>query len=111
MKVCCGVGTNIYGGMDHISRRARHPAVMTMSLGSTRPSTPASARTAIDKLYNRGVTVIVAAGNDNDNACKWSYAFVKTAIGVGSVDKDFDKSSFSNYGRECVPIYAPGRDI
>jgi len=105
MKVCCGSGSNVYGGMDWIAQNAARPAVMTMSLGSY--STPEAARVAVDAVVASGVTVTVSAGNRNYPSCDKSYTFVRSAIGVGASTSTNTRASFSNYG-ECNAIFAPG---
>jgi len=106
MRVCCGSGSNILGGMDWITVNNRgRPAVMTMSLGSY--STPESSRVAVDAVVNAGITVTVSAGNRNYPSCDKSYTFIRSAIGVGASDETNTRASFSNYG-ECNAIFAPG---
>merc|ERR1719330_513148 len=105
MKVCCGSGSNVYGGMDFIAQKAIKPAVMTMSLGSY--STPEASRVAVDAVVAPGVTVIVSAGNRGTPSCEKSYTFIASAIGVGASDESNKRASFSNYG-ECNAIFAPG---
>merc|ERR1719471_378461 len=108
MKVCCGSGTNINGGMDWIAQFAQKPAVMTMSLGSY--TTPESSRVAVDAVVNSGVTVTVSAGNRGTDSCLKSYTFIASAIGVGSSTSTNARSGFSNFGT-CNAIFAPGSDI
>merc|ERR1719384_3117254 len=108
MKVCCGAGTNINGGMDWIALFAQKPAVMTMSLGSY--TTPESSRVAVDAVVNSGVTVTVSAGNRGSDSCLKSYTFIASAIGVGSSTSMNARSSFSNFGT-CNAIFAPGSSI
>jgi len=108
MKVCCGTGTNINGGMDWIAQFAQKPAVMTMSLGSY--TTPESSRVAVDAVVNSGVTVTVSAGNRGTNSCEKSYTFIASAFGVGSSTSLNSRSSFSNFGT-CNAIFAPGSSI
>merc|ERR1719511_625634 len=79
-----------------------------MSLGGNGVSQ--SYRTAIDSATGAGVTIVVASGNSNSDACNFSPAYVPSAITVGSTDIQDRRSSFSNYGR-CVDIWAPGSDI
>jgi subtilisin family serine protease len=106
---CTGGSSNstIISGIDWVRKNHVKPAVANMSLGG-----PAS--TAIDdattNLNNAGVTVVVAAGNDNANACNYSPARVSVAITVGSTTSSDYRSSFSNYG-SCVNIFAPGSSI
>ncbi len=58
----------------------------------------------------QGIFVVVAAGNNGDDACKFSPARSKLAFTVGSTDQQDRFSDFSNYG-ECVDINAPGSMI
>ncbi|KAL7746679.1 hypothetical protein RI367_007958 [Sorochytrium milnesiophthora] len=64
----------------------------------------------IDQLSSKGITVVVAAGNDAKNACDSSPASASTAIAVGSVDPTDSVSYFSNFG-SCVAVFAPGEQI
>ena len=54
--------------------------------------------------------MVVAAGNDDADACGGSPGRVDEAITVGSTTVNDDRSSFSNLG-SCVDIFAPGSDI
>merc|ERR1719225_645544 len=67
-------------------------------------------RNAVDSATNAGLSVVVAAGNENGDACSFSPAFVLSAITVGSTDSQDRRSDFSNYGR-CTNIWAPGSSI
>jgi hypothetical protein len=106
---CNGSGSNegVIAGMDFVA--ANHPAksVVNMSLGG-----PASAATdaAVRNLVANGVTVVVAAGNENQDACNTSPAREPMAITVASSTNTDVRSSFSNFG-SCVDIFAPGSDI
>lgn len=79
-----------------------------MSLGGRGRS--AAYTKAIDTASRNGLTVVVAAGNENSDACGFSPAFVSSAITVGSTDSYNRRSDFSNYG-SCLQIYAPGSAI
>merc|ERR1719251_193524 len=65
---------------------------------------------AVDAAVESGVTVVVAAGNSNFDACNFSPAFVPSAITVGSTDSTDSRSYFSNYGT-CVDIWGPGSSV
>lgn len=83
------------------------PAVISMSLGG-----PASTATdnAVAAAVAAGVTVVVAAGNENQDACNVSPARAPSAITVGASDIRDARASFSNYG-SCVDIFGPGVNI
>ncbi|GAA0205383.1 S8 family peptidase [Kangiella japonica] len=106
---CSGSGSNsgVIAGMDWVADNHVKPAVANMSLGG-------GASTATDQAVARmtaaGVTTVVAAGNDNSNACNYSPARASSAITVGSTTSSDSRSSFSNYGN-CLDIYAPGSSI
>jgi subtilisin family serine protease len=106
-----GSGTNegIIQGISYIMnfRSRNRPAVASMSLGG---GYSRALNYAINYLVASGVTTIVAAGNENQDACRVSPASAISAITVGSTTFQDSKSSFSNYGR-CVDILAPGSDI
>lgn len=99
--------STIISGVDWVRANRVLPAVANMSLGGSAAS---SIDTAVNNLINSGVTVVVAAGNSNDNACNYSPARVSNAVTVGSTTSSDARSSFSNYG-SCVKIFAPGSSI
>ncbi len=106
---CTGSGTEeeVVEGVEHVTATAVKPAVANMSLGG-------DASQAIDDAVNAsiasGITYVVAAGNDNTDACTESPARVAGAITVGATDATDFRASFSNYG-SCVDIFAPGVNI
>jgi serine protease len=106
---CNGSGTNsgVIAGMDWVAANHIKPAVANMSLGG---GASTSTDDAVARMTNAGVTVVVAAGNDNGNACSYSPARAPSAITVGSTASNDSRSSFSNYGT-CLDIYAPGSSI
>lgn len=94
--------------LDWIATRGSRPRVASMSLGGS--GTSSSDRRAVDRAVAAGVSVVVAAGNENDNACRYTPAFVTSAITVGSTTSRDARSGFSNYG-SCVNIWAPGSNV
>jgi serine protease len=106
---CTGSGSNsgVISGINWVANNASGPSVANMSLGG-------GASTATDNAVNNavaaGVTFVVAAGNDNGDACTKSPARAANAITVGSTANNDARSSFSNYGN-CLDIYAPGSNI
>ena len=62
---------------------------------------------AIVRLYNAGIVPVVAAGNQNMDACRLSPASSNTALVVGSINMNDQRTNTSNFG-ECISIFAPG---
>lgn len=110
---CSGYGSTsgVIEGLEwcltDIQRNQYKHSVVSMSLGGG-PSS--SMLYVIDKLIKNNITVVVAAGNENRDACLGSPANSNVAITVGSTTFNDVRSSFSNYGN-CVDIFAPGTDI
>ncbi len=106
---CNGSGTNagVIAGMDWVANNRSGPSVANMSLGG---GASQATDDAIARMTSRGITVVVAAGNENQNACNVSPARAPSAITVGSTTRTDARSSFSNFG-SCVDVFAPGSDI
>lgn len=112
-----GTSTWILDGIDEIidMHDPGHRAVANFSLGG--PSTP-SIDTAINNLVLEGVTVVVSAGNDGQNASDYSPAGVSSAITVGACTENDSFVTFaqtggiwgSNHGA-LVDVIAPGLNI
>ena len=107
---CAGSGTTagVIAGIDWVTGNHVKPAVANMSLGGGASS--AALDTAVTNSVNAGVTYVVAAGNDNQNACNSSPARAPAAITVGATDAADVRASFSNFGT-CLDIFAPGVNI
>ncbi|WP_432189243.1 S8 family peptidase [Streptomyces sp. Tue6028] len=83
--------------------------VINMSLGGPGACTSAT-QSAINAAVSRGTTVVVAAGNDNDNASKYSPASCSNVITVAATGRTGSRASYSNYG-SVVDIAAPGGEM
>jgi serine protease len=118
VKVLSGDGfgstSGVIAGINFAAQNCDGNCVANLSLGG-----PASSalNLAVENAVEAGVTVIVAAGNSNSNACNGSPSGADDAITVGSTDKSFENgvqvdipSSFSSWG-DCVNVYAPGSAI
>lgn len=110
---CSGTGytSDVIAGInwvitDHQSNPSS-PAVANMSLGGEANK---SLDDAVAAAVAAGVTMVVAAGNGNVDACTASPAREVTAITVGATDSTDARAAFSNYGN-CVDIFAPGVSI
>merc|ERR1719412_1060951 len=97
-----------YSALDWLATGGVRPAVASMSLGGS--GTLQTMKDAVDAATAAGVTVVVAAGNDNSDACGFSPAYVPSAVTVGSTDSNDARSYFSNYGT-CVDIWGPGSSV
>ena len=106
---CYGSGSysGVIAGVDWVTAHHQSPAVANMSLGG---GGYAPLDSAIMASIARGVTYVVAAGNDYGDACYYSPARVPNAITVASTTSADQRSGFSNYG-DCVDIFAPGSSI
>jgi subtilisin family serine protease len=84
------------------------PAVVNLSLGSG--TTSDLIDRGVAAMISNGITVVVAAGNEGDDACRYTPARVRSAITVGSTGTTDQRSSFSNFGA-CVDVLAPGEGV
>lgn len=106
---CNGAGTvsEAISGLDWIAQNGIKPAVVNLSIES---SASTSFNSAIANTVNAGYTVVVAAGNNNADACGYSPSQEPSAIVVGATDNTDARASYSNYG-QCLTLFAPGSNI
>ena len=106
---CSGSGTwaGVIAGMDWVAANASGPSVANMSLGGGQTN---SIDDAVARMHNAGVTVVVAAGNSDADACGSSPAAAPEAITVGATTSSDARASYSNFGT-CLDIFAPGSSI
>ncbi|WP_144900400.1 S8 family peptidase, partial [Luteimonas cucumeris] len=96
------------GTVDGVPANENPAEVINLSLGGYGSCTQdPMTQAAIDGAISRGVTVVVAAGNDSMDAANASPASCKGVITVGATGIDGGKSWFSNYGA-TVTLSAPG---
>lgn len=86
----------------------RQPAIpadiINMSFGGFARSE--TLKTALDRAQQEGLVLIAAAGNESSERAFYPAAF-ENVIGVGSIENNKDRSSFSNFGVN-VQVVAPG---
>jgi subtilisin family serine protease len=107
---CTGNGTvaGAIAGVDWVTANRILPAVANMSLSA--PSSP-TLDTSVNSAITAGVTMVVAASNNNSDACGFSPGRVPAAITVGNIDPANDtRWATSNFGT-CVDLFAPGVNI
>ncbi|HFG2142191.1 TPA: S8 family peptidase [Vibrio cholerae] len=97
-------------GIDWVAQNASGPSVANLSLGG---GISQAMDQAVARLVQRGVTAVIAAGNDGKDACQVSPAREPSGITVGATDSNDRRSKHSwasNWG-SCVDIFAPGSDV
>lgn len=107
---CAGSGSwsGVIAGLDWVaSQTAMRPAVANLSLGGAKSS---SVNAAVAAAVGKGVTMVVAAGNSNADACNTSPASEPSAITVGATTSADARASYSNFG-SCLDLFAPGSSI
>jgi serine protease len=111
---CGGLISDIVDGMrwaagidilnvPHNSNPAR---VINISLGGI-GSCSAAEQSAINDVVNRGAVVVVAAGNDNQDAATSSPANCANVISVAATNRAGSRAFYSDFGRS-ITISAPG---
>ena len=103
-----GLVSDLIEGIDWVRANHIKPAVANISITASGGST--SIDTAIQNAISAGVTIVVAAGNSNLDACNYSPARASNAITVGATYTADQKAGYSNFG-SCVDIWAPGTAI
>ncbi|MFI7499673.1 S8 family peptidase [Streptomyces sp. NPDC049687] len=94
------------GTVSGVPANSNVAKVINMSLGGDGACTSAT-QSAITAAVNRGTTVVVAAGNENDNVANHSPGNCNNVISVAATNRSGAKASYSNYG-SLVDISAPG---
>jgi subtilisin family serine protease len=105
-----GAWSGVIAGMNWVTGQSQvtgRRSVANLSIGGSFIQT---VNDAVNAAVAAGVTVAVAAGNDNSNACNFSPASAADAITVGATDKTDGRASYSNYGT-CLDIFGPGSAI
>lgn len=106
---CDGSGStaDVIAGVDWVTANFELPSVANMSLGG---GASRALDEAVANAVNKGLTMVVAAGNETQDACEVSPAREASAITVGASTIRDERAGFSNYGK-CLDIFAPGAEI
>ena len=112
---CRGSGSfsGILKGFEYVAEihtKQGKQSVINMSLGGPKSE---SINMGVSELLKKGIHVVVAAGNENQDACNVSPAsgsIISDIISVGATTDSSEMAGFSNYGK-CVSVLAPGQDI
>jgi serine protease len=92
-------------GVPAIAARAH---VINMSLGGS-GACDTTTQNAINSARSRGTVVVVAAGNEAQNASNSNPANCSGVIAVAATNRSGGRASYSNYGT-IVDVAAPGGD-
>jgi aqualysin 1 len=103
-----GWSSDVISGVDWVTAHHTSNAVANMSLGGSDIDTDLDA--AIQSAIDSGVSFVVAAGNDDVDACTESPSDVPDALTVGASTSDDARADYSNWG-SCLDLYAPGTSI
>jgi len=82
--------------------------VINLSLGGPVPAT--YLEEALAYAYNKGVTIVAAAGNDGTNVISYPAAYDAYVIAVGATRYDETLAYYSNFGLS-LDLVAPGGDL
>jgi subtilisin family serine protease len=104
---CVGVGTQagVAAALDWVLANGTKPGVVNMSLSFSAIDPLIDGK--VQALINAGFHVVVAAGNQNVDACTKSPGHVAGVITVGNSQSTDAKQNSSNWGT-CVDLFAPG---
>jgi subtilisin family serine protease len=103
--------SQIIAGLDWIKATKTRPSVVNMSLsGVNYDEIKPTLNNAITNLFNSGVPIIVAAGNQTQDASGYMPANSPNAFAVGASTSTDQRSDFSNFG-STLRLFAPGSEI
>jgi serine protease len=96
------------GSVSGVPANATPAKVLNLSLGGS-GACDTTSQNAINSARSRGAVVIVAAGNENQNASNSSPANCTGVVTVAAVNRSGGRAYYSNYG-SVVDVAAPGGD-
>jgi len=114
-----GQSRNIERAIDYAIKNGAN--IINLSFASKEPSE--GLRLAIERAYKAGIVVVAAAGNDKDYngndleltreypVCYDGPPGENWVLGIAALDPLGQKAPFSDYGRICVDLSAPGMNL
>ena len=94
------------GTVSGVPANANPAKVINMSLGGS-GACDSTTQAAINSARSRGTVVVIAAGNDNDNANNYNPGNCAGVVNVASTNRSGGRAYYSNYGTS-VDVAAPG---
>ncbi|KJQ54441.1 Extracellular serine proteinase precursor [Microbacterium sp. SA39] len=104
------LSTTILTGIEWVAENAVRPATINYSVGCRQACSIPSIDAAVKSIVASGITWVSAAGNSNDDACRYSPQLVPETITVGNSTRTDSKAPSSSWGR-CLDVWAPGSEI
>ena len=101
-----GTWATMAAGLEWVARNLE-ASIINMSIGGPHSQIINS---VLNLMVRHGWKVVVAAGNESQDACDTSPAGAGDVITIGAYDQNLQWASFSNYGK-CVNMLAPGVDV
>lgn len=112
-----GSTSGVIAGMNyafnrHLEREKKNSnvrSIISMSLGG---GFSAAMNRAVENMVRTSNTfyIVVAAGNEDSDACRTSPASAKGILTIMAMGKDDQRAYFSNYGK-CCSIYGTGVEV
>jgi len=94
------------GSVPGVPNNPNPADVLNLSLGGA-GACDATSQAAINQAVNLGATVVVAAGNSNENVSNATPANCSNVVSVAAVGRNGGRASYSNFGN-LVDVAAPG---
>ena len=96
------------GTVTGVPANAYPARVINMSLGGS-GACGTTTQNAINSARSRGAVVVVAAGNDNQNASNFNPGNCAGVVNVAATNRSGGRAFYSNYGT-AIDVAAPGGD-
>ncbi|MFC8278348.1 S8 family serine peptidase [Streptomyces sp. NPDC057271] len=101
-------GADTVEAVNWITENGDPRAIVNFSYGFNIGAVGDLIEEAVNRSVGAGFTWVVAAGNDNKDACTKAVSRLKSTITVAATAAGSDtRANYSNYG-SCVNLYAPG---
>ncbi|OHU90577.1 MULTISPECIES: S8 family peptidase [Pseudoalteromonas] len=94
------------GSVSGVPANANPADVINMSLGGS-GACSSTTQNAINQARANGSVIVIAAGNDNDNANNYNPGNCAGIVNVASVGRNGGRAYYSNYGTS-IDVAAPG---
>ncbi len=94
------------GSVSGVPANANPADVINMSLGGS-GACSSTTQNAINQARANGTVIVIAAGNDNDNANNYNPGNCSGVVNVASVGRNGGRAYYSNYGTS-IDVAAPG---